>query len=479
MCSSACKRARIVVNDDEVMIAGGGTFATLTVTGTSDLQGAVTCGSTLEAVNNITSTSGNIVSQAGTVSASGNVSSASGNIFTSGGTLSSTGNITTSAGNIIATLGDMDAPAGDISATAGTITGLNVTATSTVSGFIVNSTTAMNTGSLASTGAISGTTITGTALTATTGTVSATLGDIVADAGDLNATLGDVNALVGQVNALTAQTSGNITTTGGDFIATTGDVTVTAGDVTVVAGDVDVTAGGVTAAAGLVTALNVTATNDMACDQLNMSGTAEINGVQNVDYIAGSTNGPRDVTSIRFRVQNSIVSDLSNIVLEDGTTNYSGLHGFSYQVTGAPFRDIPPYSQDTWTPVLGDPSGDFTMVIQSGTWVRVGNMIWANCDCSYSNQGSAGAANLILQGLPFIASGVNWGVLHSMDITGAVNVNEVMRVRNDGTTQNWNFVKSNLATGVETLQTRSSLETGTDNFRFSVTFLTTSPWRTS
>lgn len=471
----SCKRARVIINPE---VGGGGSgvgnFTTLTVTGVSDLQGAVDIGDALDVVDNITSTTGNIVAQSGTLSSSGNITSTAGNIVASAGTVSASANITSTAGNIIATLGDISAPAGDIDAVTGTITGLNVTATSVVSGFIVNSTTAMNTGSLAATGAVSGSSV-----TANTGDVSATLGDIVSDAGDLNATVGDVNALVGQVNALTVQTAGNITTTGGNFVATTGDVNVTAGDVNLTAGDVALN--GPTACVDMVGSearILFTTTNVLA----------GITDIRRCTFAAASpTNrlgmGTGEIEDTDVIQLNELTADPSatngRLYYADGSLTDTGVNSLRLHIDGTgPARDITLYAQELWTPVLGDAAGDFTMVVQNGFWTRIGNTVWANCDCSYSGFGGAGAGILLLQGLPFITAtaGVFWGELHAMDITGAVDVNEVLRVRNSGTTGNWHFIKSNLATGVQTIQSTGSLETGTDDFRCSMVFQTSTAW---
>ena len=54
----------------------------------------------------------------------------------------------------------------------------------------------------------------------------------------------------------------------------------------------------------------------------------------------------------------------------------------------------------TWTPTL---SGSVTYSTRSGQYIKIGNMVWINCDITLSSKGSTSTA-LSISGLPFTPS---------------------------------------------------------------------------
>lgn len=60
-------------------------------------------------------------------------------------------------------------------------------------------------------------------------------------------------------------------------------------------------------------------------------------------------------------------------------------------------KSIPNTEKGTWTPTL---SGDVTYTTRSGVYVRIGSIVWINCDIQLSSKGSTSSA-LLITGLPF------------------------------------------------------------------------------
>lgn len=133
----------------ELISGGPGTFSTLTVTGTSDLQGAVTMDSTVDITGLLTATGG-ITSPANIITTStGQINSAT--TMTAGtGITATAGNITASAGKVQA--GTLIVATGDASGTtsqnamSNVVAPANGTGTLTIQTSTGSSGTAVNTG---------------------------------------------------------------------------------------------------------------------------------------------------------------------------------------------------------------------------------------------------------------------------------------------------------------------------------------------
>ena len=65
------------------------------------------------------------------------------------------------------------------------------------------------------------------------------------------------------------------------------------------------------------------------------------------------------------------------------------------------------YEEGTWTPVLtGTAGGSYTMAgINSGNYVKVGNLVYLTCQLQWTAQTTAYAGNLIIDGFPFVSGG--------------------------------------------------------------------------
>tara|TARA_R110000822_G_scaffold110966_1_gene241390 strand:- start:72 stop:680 length:609 start_codon:yes stop_codon:yes gene_type:complete len=64
------------------------------------------------------------------------------------------------------------------------------------------------------------------------------------------------------------------------------------------------------------------------------------------------------------------------------------------------------YQEGTWSPVLGwTGGGNYSMVgITSGEWTRIGNMVFVNCELSWSGFSGSSAGELRVSGLPFASA---------------------------------------------------------------------------
>lgn len=61
-------------------------------------------------------------------------------------------------------------------------------------------------------------------------------------------------------------------------------------------------------------------------------------------------------------------------------------------------KAVPAIEIGTWTPVM---SGDVSYSSRSGQYIKLGNLVWINCDIQLSSKGSTASA-LLITGLPFI-----------------------------------------------------------------------------
>jgi hypothetical protein len=67
----------------------------------------------------------------------------------------------------------------------------------------------------------------------------------------------------------------------------------------------------------------------------------------------------------------------------------------------------PDYETGTWTPVLEGTTvaGTHTYANQGGTYVRIGNLVWATGIVALSAFDPTTSGNMLITGLPFVQSG--------------------------------------------------------------------------
>lgn len=167
-------------------------------------------------------------------------------------------------------------------------------------------------------------------------------------------------------------------------------------------------------------------------------------GPQQVTHgnIASGTASDISIGSTAAVINTSLAGSNANQITGAGTCNYTGVYKFG---AGAPtintsstttystymgpisFDDganfLSAYASSTWTPGLefGGGSTGITYTTQAGNYVRVGNLVHAQCNILLSSKGTdTGAATIT--GLPFTSSGVSvgtatWGSI-DLDVAG-------------------------------------------------------------
>lgn len=137
---------------------------------------------------------------------------------------------------------------------------------------------------------------------------------------------------------------------------------------------------------------------------------------------------------------------------DDGTNTSSGLRGLRmYRQDEAAFSDIPMYKQGSFTPKLGDGTNDFTMGVQNGRYIRIGNFAHIEFQMSWTSKGSA-SGPIVIQGIPFTrftGFGAQFGNLWMHALAAAPSASQRLYIRQVNTgSENWNLVFSNLDTSV-------------------------------
>src|SRR5262245_31782546 len=63
-----------------------------------------------------------------------------------------------------------------------------------------------------------------------------------------------------------------------------------------------------------------------------------------------------------------------------------------------------------WSPTLGDGTNNYTLTTASGLYVKLGVLVFVTVDLTWTSIGSAGAGQLRISGLPFVAANVSGNV---------------------------------------------------------------------
>ncbi len=106
------------------------------------------------------------------------------------------------------------------------------------------------------------------------------------------------------------------------------------------------------------------------------------------------------------------------------STSGAGISFPSTQQGSTDANTIDDYAEGTWTPTLlfGGSNTGMTFSAQSGTYTKIGNMVFINCYLQITNVGSS-TGNATISGLPYAGNGTQKGFLIAVDqltVTGQV-----------------------------------------------------------
>ena len=141
---------------------------------------------------------------------------------------------------------------------------------------------------------------------------------------------------------------------------------------------------------------------------------------------------------------------------------------------GSSWSMLPPYSEGTLVPTIGDGTNNFTMAEAACNYTRIGNIVFFDVDLRWSGKGSAVAGSTLLIDLGFSNDTTN-GVRNFFPIGYVTNLttsSEVnLSLRNNGSNGHFHLLRS-IENNTGTITVVSSMGT-TGELQFSGHFRTT------